>query len=264
MALQASGGISNRLIFKMLFFSNRVFKYLNKFAIKKKMNRIGGKMKKSAFFVSVVALFLVSCSQGVVHRLKYDFTLTEVERPTEAVSLLGEHEISTTAEEGYTYRFEDGMIKILWLPSVDMLEFFLINKTDSPIKIIWNEAVYISEKGDSHQIIHAGVKYSQRNRLKLPSTIEQKSTLKDYVYPSDYVSYADDAWVERPMFSGRWEGKPLLPNSQKGGDPQEFLQSAKNYVGKTIRVVLPLGIDEDTYNYTFVFEVSDVNLGEEK
>jgi hypothetical protein len=200
----------------------------------------------------------------VVHNLNYDLALTEVERPTEAASLLGKQNISTTVEEGYTYVFEDGIIKILWLPSVEMLEFFLANKTDSPIKVIWNEGTYICEKGDSHQIIHAGVSYSQRNRYKLPSTVEQKSTLKDYVYPADYVSYADDAWVERPMFSGRWEGKPLLPNSQKGGDPQEFLNSSKSNIGKTIQVSLPIRIKDETYDYTFVFEVKDVYLGEEK
>ncbi len=221
-------------------------------------------MKNKVFYLWVIVLCIGSCSQGVVHNLTYDFTLTDVERPTGAAAFLGEQNISTTVEEGYAYTFEDGIIKILWLPSVAMFEFLLVNKTDSPIKVIWNEAAYICEKGRSHKVIHAGVKYTQRDMYKLPSDIEQKSTLRDFVYPADYVSYADDAWVERPMFSGRWEERPLLPTSQKGGDPQEFLTRAKNYIGKTIQVLLPLKIEDETYDYTFIFGISDVNLGEEQ
>lgn len=66
------------------------------------------------------------------------------------------------------------------------------------------------------------------------------------------------------MWSGRWEGRPLLPNSQKGGDPQEFLNSAKSYIGKNIQVLLPIRLEDVTYDYTFTFKVKDVNLWEEK
>lgn len=221
-------------------------------------------MKNKVFFLWVFVLFLGSCSSYVVYNLKYDFVLGEVVRPAEAAELWGEQKMSTTEEEGYTYTFEDGMIKILWLPSITMLEFLLENKTNSPMKIIWNEAVYVCEKGDSHKIIHAGVKYSQRNRHQIPSAIEQKSTLKDFVYPVDYMSFADEAWIEKPLWSGRWERKPLLPSSQRGGDPQEFLNSAKNYIGKTIQVLLPIRVEDVTYDYTFIFKVSNVNLWEEK
>jgi hypothetical protein len=221
-------------------------------------------MKNKAFFLWVVILFLGGCSERVVYNLQYELVLGEVDRPTETAELLGKQKISSIVEEGNTYMFEDGIIKILWLPSVTMFEFLLENKTNSPMKIIWNEAAYVCEKGDSHKVIHAGIKYSQRNRYSLPSDIEQKSTLKDYIYPADYMSYTDDAWVERPMFSGRWEGKTLLPASQKGGDPQEFLNSAKNYIGKTIQVLLPIRVEDVKYDYTFIFKVRDVNLWEEK
>lgn len=221
-------------------------------------------MKNKILLLWTLVLFIGSCSQGVVYNLKYDFILEDVERPTEAAALLGEQKTSITVEQGYTYSFEDEIIKILWLPSGAMFEFLLVNKTDSPIKVIWNEAAYICEKGDSHKVIHAGIKYSQRNRYKLPSTIEQKSTLKDFIYPADYMSFSDEGWVERPLWSGHWEGKTLLPTSQEGGDPQEFLNSAKNYIGKTIKVLFPIRVKDETYEYTFIFMVRDVNILEEK
>lgn len=221
-------------------------------------------MKKKVFFLWVFVLFLGGCSELVVYNLQYDFVLGEVERPSESAELLGEQKMSTTEEAGYTYTFQDRIIKILWLPSVTMFEFLLENKTDSPMKIVWNEAAYVSEKGDSHKIIHSGVKYSQRNRYQIPSAVEPQSSLKDFVYPADYMSYAGEGWVEKPLWSGRWEGKPLLPASQKGGDPQEFLNSAKNYIGKSIQVLLPIRVEDMTYDYTFIFKIKEVNLREEK
>ncbi|MGB3860765.1 MAG: hypothetical protein WA915_01685 [Candidatus Aminicenantaceae bacterium] len=221
-------------------------------------------MKNKVFLLWTFVVFLCGCSKPVVYNLQYDFVLGEVVRPAEATELLGEQKMSTTEEEDYTYIFEDGMIKILWLPSVAMFEFLLENKTNSPIKIIWNEAAYVCEKGDSHKIIHAGVKYSQRNRHQMPSAIEPKSRLKDFVYPADYMSFVDEGWIEKPLWSGNWEGKPLLPTSQKGGDPQEFLNSAKSSIGRTIQVLLPIRVEDVTYDYTFIFRVRDVNLWEEK
>jgi hypothetical protein len=250
---------------KILPLKGKVFKNSWKFGIKK-LNSFftGGKMKVKVFCLVLIIGFFCGCSEQVVHNLQYDIVLEEVQRPSEATELYGEQTLSTTQEEGYEYKMEDGMIKILWLPSPAVLEFLLENKTDSSIKIIWNDAAYVCEKGDSHRVIHSGVKYSQRNRHQLHSDIGQKSTLKDYIYPADYMSYTDDNWVERPWWSGRWEGRPLLPNSQKGGDPQEFLDSAKSYIGKTIQVLLPIRIEDVTYDYTFTFKVKDVNLWGEK
>jgi hypothetical protein len=221
-------------------------------------------MKKKVFFLGAFILFLGGCSGHVVYNLQYDFVLGEVERPSEFAERLGEQKMSTTEEAGYTYTFEDRIIKISWLPSVTMFEFLLVNKTNSPMKIVWNEAAYVSEKGDSHKIIHAGVKYSQRNRYQIPSAVEPQSILKDFVYPADYMSYEDEGWVEKPLWSGRWEGKTLLPTSQKGGDPQDFLNGAKNYIGKSIQVLLPIRVEEVTYGYTFIFKVRNVNLREAK
>jgi hypothetical protein len=221
-------------------------------------------MKYKAFFLGIFVLFLGSCSERVVYNLQYELVLGEVERPTVAARLLGEPKISTTVLEGYTYTFEDEIMKIWWLPSVSMFEFLLENKTDATMKIIWNEAAYVCEKGNSHKIIHAGVKYSQRNRIQIPSTLEQKKSLKDFIYPADYISFANEGWVEKPLWSGQWEGKPLLPASQKGGDSQEFLNGAKNYIGKTIQVFLPIRVEDVMYDYTFIFKVRDVNLWEEK
>jgi len=216
-------------------------------------------MKIKVFTLSLFLIFFFGCTASVRHYLLYDINLEEVERPVEAIDLFKKQKISTIKEEGYTHMFEDEMIRILWRPSPVEMSFLLENKTDYSIRIIWNEAAYVSEKGESYRIIHAGVKYVDRDRPQVPSVIKEKGMLKDFVYPADYVSYTRDEWVERPLYVG-WVEKPLLPYTQKGGDSQALLNSAQGYLGKTLQVLLPIQFENVTYNYVFTFKINDVYL----
>lgn len=216
-------------------------------------------MKIKVFSLGLFLIFLYGCAASVKHYLLYDINLEDVERPAEAIERFNEQKISTIEEEGYTYMFEDKMIRILWRPSPVELSFFLENKTDSSIRIIWNEAAYVSEKGESYRVIHAGVKYVDRDRPQVPSVVKEKGMLKDFVYPADYVSYTRDDWVERPLFVG-WVEKPLLPYTQKGGDSQALLNSAQGCLGKTLQVLLPIQFEGVTYDYAFTFKIKDIYL----
>lgn len=216
-------------------------------------------MKIKIFSLGLFLIFLFGCTASVRHYLLYDINLEDVERPAEATDLFKKQKISATEEEGYTHMFEDEMIRILWRPSPVEMSFLLENKTDNSIRIIWNEAAYVSEKGESYRVIHTGVKYVDRDRPHVPSVVKEKGMLKDFVYPADYVSYTRDEWVERPLYVG-WVEKPLLPYTQKGGDSQKLLNSAQGYLGKTLQVLLPIQFKNVTYNYVFTFKIKDVYL----
>ncbi len=220
---------------------------------------MGRLMKIKAFTLCFSFIFLFGCTASVRHYLLYDINLEEVERPPEAFDLFEKQKISTTEEEGFTFLFEDEMIRILWRPSPVEMSFLLENKTDNSIRIIWNEAAYVSKKGKSYRVIHTGVKPVERDRPQVPSVIEKEGVLKDYVYPADYVSYSHDDWVERPLYMG-WDENPFLPYTQKGGDPQVLLNSAQGYLGKTLQVLLPIQYKNVTYNYIFTFKIKDVYL----
>ncbi len=125
---------------------------------------------------------------------------------------------------------------------------------------MWNNASYICEKGESHKVIHSGVKYINRNEPQKPLVIKEKEEIMDFIFPADYVNYSTERWIERPSIGRGWEEKPLLPNSKRGGDPQEFLEDAKSYIGKTMKVLLPIKSEDVTYSYIFTFEVKDVHL----
>lgn len=217
-------------------------------------------MRIKVLSLGLFFIYLFGCSASVMHNLKYEIVLEEVERPVEANEQYGEKIISATEEEGYRYKFEDEMIKILWFPSPTRLLFLLENKTNHSIRINWNKAAYVCEKGESHGVMHAGVRLIYRNDPQMPSVVEREGVITDFIYPADYVDYSYEGWVERPALSEGWVERPLLPSSKRGGDPQEFLNSAKSYIGKTIQVLLPIQLEDVTCNYIFIFEVKDVNL----
>lgn len=217
-------------------------------------------MRIKAFSFYLLFIFLFGCATSVKHYLQYDITLNEVERPPEASEQYGEHKISTTEEGDYKYKFEDEMIKILWLPIPSEFRFFLENKTNHSMKIIWKDAAYVCEKGKSHRVMHTGVKYIDRNDLQRSSVVEGKGVISDFIYPADYANYTYDRWIESPLTAGSWHVKPLLPYSQDGGNPQKLLNSAISYIDKTIQVLLPIQLEDVAYNYIFTFKVKDVNL----
>ncbi len=217
-------------------------------------------MRAKVLVLGLACLFLFSCEAFIFHRVHYNIALSEVERPAEAKERYGEYKISEmepTEEKGFTYVFEDEMIKILWLPTGVMLGFQITNKTDHSIKIIWDEAAYVDENGESHRVMHGGVKYVDKEAPQPPSVVVRRGTLSDLILPTDYVSYTSGTY-------GGWNERPLLPSEQMGGDPQTLLRSARKFVGKTIQVLLPIQIETVTNDYIFSFVVEDVELVKKK
>ena len=216
-------------------------------------------MKIKSCYLGLLFIFFISCATSVVHNLHYDIVLYKVEKPDKAKTPYGELKISATEDGDYKYIFEDEMIKTLWLPTPKQILFHLENKTDLSIKIIWEKAAYICERGKSHRVIHTGVNYGRNLPLR-PTVVIQRGVIADFIYPADYISYKDDNWAERPGWSGLWIEKPLLVDKKKGGDPKKLLSKAKKNIGKTIQVLLPIESEGMKKIYLFTFLVKDVDL----
>lgn len=207
-------------------------------------------MKKILGFI-VFCLFIYGCSAFTYHHLNYEITLDEVERPSKAEERYGEQKIFKSEDEEFDYVFEDQMIKISWLPTSSVIGFRLKNKTEHTIRLIWDEAAYVDEGGETHRVIHSGVKYTDKNSPLPPSVVVRNGTLSEIVYPSDYIYYSDG-----------WQEKPLLVNTQVGGEPNELLNRAKENVGKKVQILLPIQIEDTVNDYIFTFRVKDVQLKE--
>lgn len=179
----------------------------------------------------------------------YSVGLQSVERPEDASQRYGESTIVDFEEGGTTkYRYEDDLIEIVWLPLSTQFAFSLKNKGDNSIKIVWDEAVYVNENGSSSRVMHAGVKYTDRNNSQPPTIVVKNSTIEDMIVPTDNVYYISGQY-------GGWRTAPLFTNTAT--TPQELIVISNNFVGKEVQVLLPLEIQGTVNEYIFTFKVED-------
>ena len=179
----------------------------------------------------------------------YKVGLQEVESPKNIKDQFGDTKVVNFEDQGVTkYSYEDGLIKIIWLPGRTQFSFSLFNKSEHSIKIIWDEAVYVNENGSSQKIMHSGVKYIDRNNTQPPTTVVKGASIEDLIMPTDNVYFVSGQY-------GGWRETPLFKNS---ASTQEELNKLKDfYVGKTIRILLPLRIEDTTNEYLFTFKIED-------
>jgi len=205
---------------------------------------------KQILSLFIMALLISGCVP--THYVRYDIGLKEVERPLDAKKRYGEQKIIRFQEEGKTkYSFEDGLVKIVWLPSSSQFGFILTNKTSHSVKIIWDETVYVDESGMSKRVMHSGVKYINKSNPQPPTTVVRGATISDIVFPTDNVYYVSGKY-------GGWRELPLLPNN--GTKKPEIERKAKSVVGKNVQVLLPIKIEGVINEYVFVFSIDGYDI----
>jgi len=194
----------------------------------------------------LLSSMLTSC---MTYQGFYNVGLQEVERPENAEERYGESKIINFEEEGKTkYSYEDELIKIVWLPLSTQFAFTLENKSDNSIKIIWDEAVYVDENGSSGRVMHSGIKYVDRSNPQPLTVVVKKANVDDMVVPTDNIYYISGKY-------GGWQTTPLFPN--RATSQEELNALTQKYVGKTVKILLPLQIQETVNEYIFSFKVED-------
>jgi len=184
----------------------------------------------------------------------YEVLLVEVQRPASAQARFGDIKIAPDPAKGFLMA-EDRLMRIIWTGPDDQLEFDVLNKSDTPVKILWDDAAYVDITGQSRRVIHSGVKLVDRNSPQMPSVITSKGRLNDIVYPSDNVSYYSSqygsGWSQKPMF-------PCLREKHSCTDLERKLVAA--HTGLDYRVLLPVEAGKESYPYTFVFKVNKAEV----
>jgi len=207
-------------------------------------------MKKLLIILAIATLF-----SGCSYTGYYILSLREVNRPEDTKNRYAEPKIINFIENNVkNYVYEDELIKITWYPLSTNFYFILENISDYSIKVIWDEAVYVNAKEVSARLVHSGVKLVDKDKTQLPTVIPKKSILKEQILPADNVDYVRDE-----MFGGyKWVVRPLIPN--KAGSNSELVELTKQYIGKTVKVLLPLQIQDVVNEYIFYFNVEDFVL----
>jgi len=231
---------------------------------------ISKKLLYSAIFLSILFFVLNGCSavslMGTNYFVaKFDYSLTAVERPADAKERYGEQIIEEYNPEDsskFNYLFEDGLVRILWLPAQTGFYFQIFNKTDNSIKVIWDEAVFVDQFNKSHRVMHSGIKYNERDNPQPPTVIIRKGSIDDFVAPTDYVYFYRGYSSQYIFDPSEWRHLPLI--NIKSEESAKTGNDAQSTIGKKLQVLLPLEIQGNVNDYIFEFSVTDFKVVEEK
>lgn len=176
----------------------------------------------------------------------YNVGLSKVVNPGSNKKDFGKMKITDlSSKSSLKYCYEDSVLNITWDITPFQINFKMLNKTDHSIKIIWDESTFVDIDGNSSKIIHAGVRYLDRNNSQPPSIVASHSYLDDLVQPSKNIFMGS-------IYSG-WKQLPILPNASY--DKDELISMTNKYTGKQMKVVLPIQIENTTNEYEFDFDI---------
>lgn len=192
-------------------------------------------------------LILSSCGALKSYTALYSVGLSSVESPTDAKQQFGETKVVDFKDGDINkYRYEDDYIEIVWYVGSTQFNFELKNKSGHTMKINWDDISYVDINGKTGRVMHAGVKYTERNNSQPASSIPKGASLSDILLPTENVYYVSGQY-------GGWRESKLIPSIYK---TQEDLQKeAGNYVGKSMRIMMPIMIENVQNDYTFVFNI---------
>ena len=195
---------------------------------------------KNLLIILFSSLILTNCT---IYRADFTMGMTDVESPP------------SVSKNIDAFTFEDENIKIRWDFDYTRVDFVLENKTDKSIKVIWDEAIYVDEYGQSANIMHKGIKYIDRNDSQKPSTVARSSKLNDSITPTSKIYYQNPTQYTQ----GGWREKPLFHN-KIAFNKQTVKDSCSNTVGLEVKILLPVEIDGIIQEYIFTFKVEDIHI----
>lgn len=80
-------------------------------------------------------------------------------------------------------------------------ELFVINESQDPMRVVWDETAIVNIDGSASGVIHEGVRFSEMNNSQSPTTIPPGARIEDYVGPTDNISLVSGDWTEFPLFT---------------------------------------------------------------
>ena len=204
-------------------------------------------MKKIVLFAALVSL--TSCG-GLFTYTSYDVSLKSVESPSNAKEKYGETKVVKVEQDELSkYQYEDDFIKIFWYVGSEQFHFDITNKSGYTMKLNWDDMSYVDENGKTNRVMHSGVKYTDRNNSQPASVLPKNASLSDMLLPTDNVYYRSSS------YSSGWVEKNLFPEYKYTEEAQ-----SSPMIGKTVRIIFPIIIQDVTNEYIFEFSVDSVSV----
>ena len=107
---------------------------------------------------------------------------------------------------------------------------------------------FVGLNGESHRIIHKGIKYSEKEKEQAPSIVARNTELHDLIIPVDNIYYKK-SWE-------KWSAYPIVLDYQYS--PED--EASQRPDGKKVQILLPVVINEKRYEYLFVFEIEKIRF----
>lgn len=162
--------------------------------------------------------------------------------------------VNIPSVKGY---YSDESILIAPNISSDAITIIIKNTAAETIKVLWDDAVFIDQKGLSHRIIHIGTKFDEKEKAQVPSVIAPSSRIEETLYPSDYINWTYGAWGQ----SG-WQKQSIYNIYQ----PYATLQDAQMEIDEVepIKLLLPIESNGIKKEYTFRFDGKNAKIKEQE
>jgi hypothetical protein len=196
------------------------------------------------YLLPVLSITLASCSSAKMMKNFYGDTYKykyELIKPIVDTSLI----------------FEDSTTKFTFTISAKEIDFVAKNKTEQPIKIIWDEASLVIY-GSAEKVMHNGTKYIDRNNSQPPTTIPGNAHIDDLVVPTSKVYYREGYYSTTYSNAGGWETNDLFPTQDLKSEETKSLINASK--GQEFTLYLPVrDPNGKEIGYSFVFKIRDVS-----
>lgn len=169
-----------------------------------------------------------------------DIRLSEVRRPEDVRDRWGEYEIREAEEEGYVY--EDSLVRVTAVPTDPSFNMVIENKTNHSLQLIWDRMSFVGPNGVASPVTSGETRVMNVGESQTPTPIPAHSKVGIVAIPNSQISqdgYGADV-------------NPIYPVS----DSLEF-EEAK---GDSLRLIVPLQVEDTVNEFTFVFSVRDIWL----
>ena len=148
-------------------------------------------------------------------------------------------------------KFSDDVIDISWSLTAKSLHFELYNKTQNPIKVIWDDVIFVDYEGKSNKVVHEGILYINAHDTQPPSTIAGGSHIIDRIIPSDNITFVSG-------YNSYWREANILPNGHYSTEQIKMFR--EDMINKEIKILMPIEVEGKVTNYTFAFNIDNFRI----
>jgi len=211
-------------------------------------------MKRAYLLIpfAIVMMLLASCAttgseQATKLVTKYDIALTKVSRGGDETTRSKAPVADTTLADKLRYHYDYEFMHTIWYASENGFELTLYNASNKNITLDWEKGLYMDYDNIGHRLLISSTSDSEKDKPQSPSTIAPRNNLTETIFSADHTNPSTLLSV--------YVRTPLLPTEYK---------KAVRFNGKELKILLPVTVDNTTYNYEFTFKVIGVRQVEAK